>query len=73
MQRLARHRKPGDEMSEQEKMQADMRRLRGYFPFRIVWGALKGDRYETGANVTMRQANDMARKGWQVFTFEGDQ
>lgn len=52
------------------KMQAEMNRTKDYFPFRIVWGAINPEtlEYVTGANPTKRQANDMARKGYHVYT-----
>jgi hypothetical protein len=46
---------------------AELQRLKSYFPFRIVWGAVLGEQFVCGANVTMRQANDYARKGWAVY------
>jgi hypothetical protein len=50
-------------------LQADMQRLKGYFPFRIIWGAINplSGEVVTGANVTKRQANDYIRKGWEVY------
>ena len=51
------------------KMQAEMNRLKAYFPYRIVWGALNAETLEfvTGANVTKRQVNDYVRKGWNGY------
>lgn len=53
-----------------EKMQAEMKRLKGYFPFRIVWGAVNPQtlEYETGASPTKRQVNAYVRKGWNGYT-----
>lgn len=45
----------------------EVQRLKSHFPFRIVWCAVKDGTWVTGANVTMRQANDHARKGWRVY------
>lgn len=47
-----------------------MRRLKAYYPFRIVWGAINPETFEiqTGANATRRQVNDYVRKGWRGFT-----
>lgn len=52
-------------------MKAECARLKAYSPYRIVWGAVQPDTLEviTGANPTKRQANDMARKGWHVYTY----
>jgi len=50
-------------------MSEEMARLKAYFPYRIVWGAIRTDgAYEVGANVTKRQVNDLIRKGYQGFT-----
>lgn len=51
------------------KMQQEMNRLKAYFPYRIVWGALNAETLEfvTGANVTKRQVNDYIRKGWNGY------
>ena len=51
------------------KMQSDMNRLKAYFPYRIVWGAINSETLEfvTGANVTKRQVNDYIRKGWNCY------
>lgn len=48
---------------------AEMRRLKSYFPYRIVYGAINptSNEFVSGAVVTMRQPNDYARKGWIVF------
>jgi len=44
------------------------RRLKQYFPFRIVYGAISQDgTFETNAVTTMRTPNALARKGWQVW------
>jgi len=51
------------------KMEAELKRLKAYFPFRIVWGALNPETLEfvTGANATKRQLNDYVRKGWNGY------
>lgn len=51
------------------KMQSDMNRLKAYFPYRIVWGAINSETFEfvTGANVTKRQVNDFSLKGWNAY------
>jgi hypothetical protein len=48
-----------------------LKRLKAYFPFRIVWGAVNAHTGEfvSGANCTRRQAMNYARKeGWLVAT-----
>jgi len=46
----------------------ECRRLKQYFPFRIVYGAISQDgTFETNAVTTMRTPNALARKGWQVW------
>ena len=52
-----------------EAQQSELARLKAYMPFRIVWGAVNPDTKEfvCAASFTKRQANDYARKGWQVF------
>lgn len=52
-----------------EKMEADMMRLKAYFPYRIVWGAISpdGNEFVTGATPTKRQVNDYLRKGWHTY------
>ncbi len=54
------------------KAQENAQRLKAYFPFRIVWYAVHPEscEFETGATPTKRQANDMARKGWDVFILQ---
>lgn len=51
------------------KMQSDMNRLKAYFPYRIVWGAINAETLEfvTGANATKRKVNDYIRKGWSGY------
>ena len=51
----------------------ELRRLKSYFPFRIVYGAINptDNEYRTGAVTTMHQPNDLMRKGWAVFTLTG--
>lgn len=47
---------------------AEMARLKQYFPFRIVWGAIdpRTGEFRCSANPKRRQANDLIRKGWHV-------
>lgn len=50
-------------------MEVEMKRLKGYFPYRIVYGALdpETNEYETGAVTTMREPNKLLRKGYEVY------
>lgn len=45
---------------------AELIRLKAYFPFRIVWGAIKGAEFQCAASFTKREANRLARDGWTV-------
>lgn len=51
------------------KAQADAVRLKQYFPFRICWFAVNHSslEYEANATTTKARANNLARKGWNVF------
>jgi len=48
----------------------ELRRLRSYFPYRIIYGALNPATGEwlASAVATMRIPNKLAREGWQVVT-----
>ena len=52
-----------------EKAKTEAKRIKRYFPFRIVWLAISpnGEEYVTGANTTRLQYNYMIRKGWTVY------
>ena len=50
-----------------EALMAEMRLLKGYFPFRIVYGASKGADVLHGAVVTRSKPNRLAREGWKVW------
>lgn len=56
-----------DELIKQA--QAEMSRLRDYFPYRIIWAAIKEETKEviTGASSTKRMPNAYARKGYTVY------
>ena len=47
---------------------AELARLKSYFPFRIIYGAIHPETAEwrTGAVTTMREPNRLAREGWKV-------
>lgn len=49
----------------------ELQYLKGYFPYRIVFGIVDKDtgKFEAQARVTMRCANDAARKGHSVFVY----
>jgi hypothetical protein len=44
----------------------EMKRLRMYFPFRIIFGAVRGTECDCRAVVDMRVPNKLARAGWHV-------
>ena len=49
----------------------DLRRLKAYFPYRIVFGAISpSGEWEANAQPTKRRALSLARKGWQVTIYE---
>lgn len=51
-----------------EKQSEELKRLKGYFPFRIVFGAISPEgNFDAYAKLTMHTANSLARKGYQVF------
>jgi len=56
-------------MEAMEQLKQDMARLKLYFPYRIVWGAINPATNElvSAASITKRQANDYVRKGWSVY------
>lgn len=51
-----------------EAQVAELMRLKAYFPYRIVYGALHPATGEWRCNavVTMREPNKLARAGWSV-------
>ena len=53
-----------------EKQTAEVIKLKQYFPFRICYGAIKGDEFIASTATTMRPLNKLAREGWQVFKAE---
>ena len=48
---------------------AELSRLKAYFPYRVVWGAIHPETQEwvASANTTKRQMNSYVRNGWIVF------
>lgn len=57
-------------MEEAEaRINAAMTRLKAYYPFRVVWGAINPETLEvmTGANATRRQVKAYMRKGWNGY------
>lgn len=53
-----------------EKQEAELRRLKSYFPYRHVYGAIKGNEWISGAVATMHQPNKLARQGYTVFKLQ---
>ncbi len=53
---------------------AELKRLKAYFPYRIVFGVIDKDTgaFEAWANSTMRIANQRARAGHHVFVWGAD-
>lgn len=46
---------------------AELRRLKEYFPYRVVFGALSpAGEFEANAQPTKRRAMKLAREGWHV-------
>ena len=44
-------------------------RMKQYFPYRIVWGAVdQNGNFEAHANATRHRLNSYLRKGWLVAT-----
>ena len=50
-----------------ESQTAQVIRLKQYFPFRICYGAVKGDQFISNTATTMRPLNKLMREGWTVF------
>lgn len=55
-----------------EKTEAELIRLKQYFPYRHIWCAHKEGEWVTGATLDKREPNRLARNGWQVFTVKKD-
>jgi hypothetical protein len=54
-----------DPTPEQE---AELQRLKAYYPYRIVYGALSATgQWQCGAVPTMREPNRLVRAGWRVW------
>ena len=51
-----------------DEQQTELKRLKQYFPFRIAYAAVKDDEFLSGAVPTMRVPNDLARRGYAVWT-----
>ena len=52
-----------------DSQNTELTRLKQYFPYRVVWGAIHPDTNEwfASANTTKRQMNAYVKKGWVVF------
>lgn len=49
----------------------ELERLKSYFPYRIVFGAVSPEGvFEAYCKTTMHTANNLVRKGYQVFVLE---
>lgn len=59
-------------MTLTESQIAEMRRVKGFYPFRIVYGAFNPETKEFVASAvqTMRIPNKLMREGWEVFTLK---
>lgn len=57
-------------MEEAEaKLRDELVRIKAYYPFRIVWGAINPETLETvtDASATRKQVNAYMRKGWNGY------
>ena len=51
------------------EQETELRHMKQYFPYRIVWGAVNTNgEFVSGANTTRRQLNQYLRQGWLVAT-----
>lgn len=48
------------------EQQNDLFQLKRHFPFRIVWGAVKGGEFEMHTSHTRHKLNRYVRDGWTV-------
>lgn len=46
---------------------AEVARLKMYFPYRICYGAIKGEEFISNTATTRRPLLKLAREGWTVF------
>jgi hypothetical protein len=55
-----------------DKQIEELRRMKSYFPYRIIYGAINPQTGEWIASAvpTMRVPNRLLREGWQVFTLK---
>lgn len=55
-----------------EKQNAELVRIKGYFPYRIVFGVVRKDtgEFEAYAKTTMHTANRLAREGHAVYVLK---
>jgi hypothetical protein len=56
-----------------EATESELVRLRGYFPYRIIWCAHRNGEWVTGATLDKRAPNKLNREGWTVFTVKAVQ
>ena len=50
-----------------EQQEAEVIRLKQYFPYRICYGAIRGQEFIANTATTMRPLNKLVREGWTVF------
>ncbi len=53
-----------------DNVQNELKRLKEYFPFRIVWCAVKDCEWVTGADLTRRNLNKYIRAGYSAFVLD---
>lgn len=52
-----------------EEVLAEANRVKGYFPYRIIWAYRKDDKWEVQASVDKRAMNKCARAGLLTVKF----
>ncbi len=50
-----------------EQQTKEMTNLKAHFPYRIVYGAIKGEEFMASAVTSKRIPNQLVREGWQVW------
>ena len=53
-----------------EQQQEALVSLKRVFPFRIIYGAVKGEEYKQGAVYTKHAPQRLARQGWTVYIIQ---
>lgn len=66
-----RHRKQQRMLNMNQDQINELKRIKMYFPYRIVFGAISPDgKFDAYCKTTMHTANNLVRKGYQVFILE---